>query len=769
MRLFRRSICAGVLLLCLATQAFAAFAIFQVSSNNPTTTGWHTLSIGAGGTPRHGTVATDGTVLLGTDTYGAYVKLPGGTRWYQLMTTGSMPAGTLNSKVNAAGVYEIAICSGNTNVAYIIYGDGKVYKTTNLKSAATGVTWTQLSAFSALAGPPIANPIPNFQNNYGPLMACDPANTAGNILLIGTPTNGAYVTSDGGTSFSKISGIANGTGNGTAVIFDPTSSVTGSGSTAATQGIYALATGTGTYRSTGGAGGTFNRLNTTNEPSSFNHLFVDTTGKLWVVTTATGTAIRTYNGSAWSINTLSDATGTVNLTVSPQNSLLVVAFSPFGFIYISQDGGATWASGASFTTVVNNGDTPWLSTYTSNNPSITIGAIFFDPLTSGQLDMIGGQFDYWTGVPTADLVTPSITYTPLALGIEQLDAQVVLAPTGTSNVVLGSLDLPIWYKTSATFNTNATTRLPSYGSVSQISHGWSADWCGTSPTTIAFLAEEGFGSHQVSGVSTNGGASYTAFGQVPAFSTSTAGGTIACSTPNTMVWLPRCGTKPYRTTNGGSSWVVSTTSFTGNFAPCGSTGLQASVAEADKTTTGVFYIFQALTGLFKSTDGGDNWTLQAGDPNTANSASSMTLKCSYLQSGKCFYSAGWQSVAGMSTGEGFYKTTGGAFSSVGGMCSVQSFNFGAQVSGQSYASMYAVGWYNAADTTGVCDPGSFTYTFGIWKSLNDAASWTQVLDVSGSAYPLQNPNWIPQIDGDKQIQGQFYLSNFGAGFMYYTP
>ena len=56
-----------------------------VSSNN-----WQTLDVGAGGFVDGIDIAPDDTMVVRTDTYGAYIW--NGTEWQQLVTATSMPA-----------------------------------------------------------------------------------------------------------------------------------------------------------------------------------------------------------------------------------------------------------------------------------------------------------------------------------------------------------------------------------------------------------------------------------------------------------------------------------------------------------------------------------------------------------------------------------------------------------------------------------------------------------------------------------------------------
>ncbi|MDE2375117.1 MAG: hypothetical protein KGL96_12885, partial [Hyphomicrobiales bacterium] len=110
---------------------------------DPTSTNtWQTLPVGAGGFVTGMDIAPDDTMVVRTDSYGAY--LWNGTQWQQLVTATSMPAAFIpTNSVGASnagtGVYEIQIAPSNSNILYMMY-DGYVFKSSN-----KGTTWTQTS------------------------------------------------------------------------------------------------------------------------------------------------------------------------------------------------------------------------------------------------------------------------------------------------------------------------------------------------------------------------------------------------------------------------------------------------------------------------------------------------------------------------------------------------------------------------------------------------------------------------------------------------
>src|SRR5207248_525669 len=116
--------------------------------------------------------------------------------------------------------------------------DGYVFKSTN-----RGTTWTQTS-FAQVAADPNDGVA-----QYGQKMAIDPSNA--NIVYVGTPQNGLWVTKDGGVTWQQVSKVpVSSDGSGiTGLLFDP---AVGGVVNGATQTIFAESNGNGVYKSTDG-------------------------------------------------------------------------------------------------------------------------------------------------------------------------------------------------------------------------------------------------------------------------------------------------------------------------------------------------------------------------------------------------------------------------------------------------------------------------------------------------------------------------------------
>ena len=251
-----------------------------VSANN-----WQELKIGAGGWLTGIDIAPDDTMVVRTDTYGAYIW--NGTQWQQLVTSTSMPAAdaTLGT---AQGVYEIQIAPSNTNILYMMY-DGYVYR-----SSDKGTTWTKTNFAQVTEDP---------NDGYrmdGQKMAVDPNNP--NVVYVGTPQNGLFVTVDGGVTWQSVAAVpvsATDTNDQypgiTGIVFDPTSGVTNG----KTNTIYASSFGNGVFESTNG-GLSWTALS--GGPSDVEYATVSTSGVYYAVGNKNSSVWRFTNGTWDSAN-----------------------------------------------------------------------------------------------------------------------------------------------------------------------------------------------------------------------------------------------------------------------------------------------------------------------------------------------------------------------------------------------------------------------------------------------------------------------------------
>jgi hypothetical protein len=696
---------------------------------------WQDLKVGGGGYVRGLIMHSDGTMVGRTDTAGAY--LWNGSAWVQLVTSTSLPAAVLAENPDspggdggyAQGVYEVAIAPSNSSIMYMSFG-GYVFKTTN-----KGTTWTQTALPYNEAG---MNPNDSYAQ-IGQKMAVDPNNS--NIVYLGTENNGLYVTTNGGTSWSLVSGVPAGTTAGiTGILFYGGGGAVGG----VTQVIYACRNGTGVYVTTNG--GTTWTL-TGGGPTTVQNAVMDTAGNYWAVGNG-GAHIFKYNGSSWATVASPGGNAFQALAINPLNQRELVAIDYAGQPIWSNDGGSTW-TGPIYTTSLSATDIPWLKAAVlaggvGTNFFLDVGNAAFSPVTNGLLYLSGGSGVWSMNFPAGATGSTQFIWNDMSVGIENLVANaIVVPPTATSYPILASWDRPFFKIT------NPNTYPSTYGPVnsSAIVAGWSIDYASSNPGFVVGLADNG-----ETGYSTDGGATWTSFATTPPAGVG-RGGTIAASTPQNIIWAPANRTQPSYTMNQGASWtgislpgVSSWSNFDYVYY------LKQRSVTADRVLANTFYLYYGGNGVFKTTNGGATWTnVHSGyiESNGSQSGFNSTIMSVPGNAGHLFYTGGPQTPGPYPVNEPFYRSTDGGvtWTPIANVLQVSCFGFGAAASGQSYPAIYIVGFVNSV--------------YGIWQSIDNAVTWTKIGD-----YPLGWVTGIGAISGDPNIYGQVYVGLGGGGYAY---
>ena len=678
---------------------------------------WKPVKIGAGGWLTGMDVAPDGSRIVRTDTYGAY--LWDGAKWAQLVTSVSMPANVQG----ASGVYEIRFAPSNSNIMYMQL-DGYVYKSTN-----KGGSWTE-TAFAKVAQDP------NGQNRMdGQKMAVDPTNP--DVVFAGTQKDGLFVTRDGGQSWQKVAAVPAAAGvdgrndSGlTGIVFDASAGATAG----KTNVIYAATAGNGVYRSSD-AGVTWSALS--GGPRDVSHAAVGRDG-VYYATGNTDDAVWKFAGGVWS--QLPAPRGAHSVAVDPFNPAHVVLTNDGGSLAHSRDGGRTWDDGWTKTKLEASADVPWLE---NSGGYMSSGALAFDPHTAGKVWQSAGVGVWHAQVPQTLGWWTTLEWTSLSAGIEQLVANEVIAPKG-GDPVFASWDRPFFAMA------DVDSYASSYGG-GHFSMGWSIDYASSDPRFIVGLSDW-YGTEE-SGFSADGGKTWSKFAGLPSFAQSSIGGSIAASSSTNFVWAPANRHSPAYTKDGGVTWT--------NVSLPGSTGdwgsfhfahyLNRTTVAADRVLENTFYLYDVATGLHVSRDGGASWTLVHKGQITDWSYYSAKIEAVPGSPGELFFTGGPVDNGDNSlpSDQGFmHSTDGGAtWTAVPGVKEVGTFGFGAPATAGGPASVYMVGYVNG--------------DYGIWQSTDDARSWTQI-----GEHPMGSLDTIKTISGDMDVYGRVYVGFGGSGFAY---
>jgi hypothetical protein len=695
-------------------------------------TTWKALKIGAGGFLTGIDIASDGTKVVRTDTYGAYYFNSATGLWQQIVTTNSMPAADTGVQLGG-GVYEIAIAPSNTQRFYMVF-NGYVYRTDN-----RGTSWVR-TEFSRVT----VDANDNYRG-FGRKIAVDPANA--DVVYVGTPTNGLFVSLDAGVSWSRISAVGAGSPAGHIIAFDPSSSV----SAGKTQGIYVSTYGIGVYHSTNG--GT-NWSLTTGTPTKHRHMICDQNGIVWMTDDFNGSFnYNRFSGDTWTQLRPDQGGGAQGqaVAVDPANASNIVFVNSSGQLNISTDGGAHWKFVATLNRLAT--DIPWLAW--TNETFMSAGDIGFDPTVTNRL-----YFSEGIGVWYADIskVTgSSVTWTSLSASIEQLALNWIISPPGGSPI-LTAWDRPAW----TVANPDVYPSTHGLSNVNEIVHGWSADWASVSPSTIVIIANSQ-GGRDTSGLSTDGGMTWHTFGNnSPVSSNGTVGGSIAASTSTNFVWVPTdngsASNSPWYTKDGGASWHAVSIS---GIPSSGETGwsfayyLDRQIVAADRVNVNTFYMYnygpaaaRSAAGVYKSTDGGATWS-HVHTGSFPNSSFSAQMRSVPAKPGHLFFTSGIQSPPHPANQLFYRSVDGGAtWNAVPNVKEVFSFGFGKAAPGQTYPAIFIYGWVNNA--------------LGIWRSDDNTLTWKQISD----GFPLGSFAPVKVIEGDNNIYGTVYVGLSGNGWAY---
>jgi hypothetical protein len=453
------------------------------------------LKIGAAGWLVGLDINRDGTRLVRTDTYGAYIWDASSQTWSQLVTQSRMPPANFGyyprfgtSQINqnglggnGGGVYEICSAPSNSSIIYMMT-NGWIFK-----SVDKGATFSKTSFGRGLPLPMSSNG-PYRMN--GRKMAVDPVNPL--IVYAGSDTLGLFVTVDGGKNWIRVTALptAAGTTNYN-IAFDPASAAING----ATSVVYIFASNA-VYVSTD-AGATWSA--TKDGPKTVQHLVVAKTGgAVWAVDGLSTGGLWKYSSGTWA-NILPSRTGLHSVAVDPSNSMHIVAGGTGGAIYVSSDA-HTFSAAQRPARVA--ADVPWLAS--TNENYMSNGDMIFDPSTSNTLVFAEGVGVWTTTLPAFG----PVMWTSISAGIEQLVARDIIAPNGIP--IVGASD-------RATFALPYPDIYPGHANTTfhnsfALNVTWALDYASSNPSFVAgVIGDIGSATNNNSGASTDGGMTWRPF------------------------------------------------------------------------------------------------------------------------------------------------------------------------------------------------------------------------------------------------------------------
>ncbi len=661
-----------------------------------------------------------------TDVGGAYRYNSATSTWIPLSDW------TAPSNWHHMGIETIAIDPNNTSKLYMVAGmyttnwDGNA---TFLASSDQGATFTSVPLNFRAGGN-------NNGRNAGERLQVDP--NLGSVLYYGTfndsllsATNGMYKSTNGGLSWTKLTGFSaltsDGTGAGIAFItpYKPSASL-GTATPTLFAGLStssAKSAGVTLYKSTNG-GTTWSAVSGGPVGMYPNHGLVAPDGNLYITygdgigpgDMSTGQVWK-YNigANTWqnitppNPNNYSGGYGGLAVDTRATNTVVVMTMDrwwPEDTMFRTTNGGATWTDvGASATR--NDSLSPYIHFGHATPPFGNWGQVTLDPFNSAHAFYSTGGTVWTSSNLTAADSGQATSWTIGANGIELSAPHVLVSPTAGAPLISGLGDICGFVHTSLT-----TSPAPMANPLCQ--QGTGLDYAKSLTSKIVRVGTALPGNPAVFGaVSTNGGTTWTAFTNQGG--SANGGGTVAISADGAnIVWAP-WDAAPVLSTNNGASWTA--------------TGLPLSSSMqmvSDSFNSNLMYAYDANTGtVYTSSNKGVNWA---------------TAATGLPQNGRLSTPFGIQGDLWLSTSSGLYRSTssGWSWSQVTTVSSAFATGFGKAATGASYPTIYMSGTINGVQA--------------LYRSTDVGATWTQINDTA------HQYGGIGYVTGDPKTFGTVYIA-----------
>lgn len=718
---------------------------------------WRPVAIGAGGFISGISFDDKGiTRVIRTDVHGAYIWRQKRNRWELLTTAATMPpADRVQNGVNE-GVYEIAVAPSDPTRIYMAL-KGSVYHSTD-----RGAHWLRPDRLGQ--GPLRFDPNSPYRF-YGPFLAVDPANP--DLVLFSTPRDGSWRSPDGGRTWDRISTLPpskdlsdnpNFQAPGASLWFER-----GAGGKP-TGRIWAAVPGRGIFVS-GDKGARFAPLTRPGEPApeTVKRGTFAPDGSFFAVDHDKWKVWRFFEGH-WS-----DLTQTAGL--DPRPYAAVAADRQNGAIFLLDEGGHAFRStngGARWWRLyrhaqVGKGDPPWLRVV-NNISYFATGDIAFDPVAPHRLWVTAGVGLYRG---ETESMLPELSLTSQSRGIEELVATDVIQPSGQSPI-FSAWDFGIHVKDD--LNRYSETYGPRERVIigaQQIAWGTSdprAIVTNASDTRTDCCSEDG--QSVLAGYSHDAGRTWSRFSTLPTPPGTSPGdpwrmafGMIAVAADDSwnIVWAPSNNRSPYYSRDRGENWsrVVLPGETLPNTGSHSAYYFNRKTLVADRVLPGTFYMVHSgdgdnpqLRGLWRSKDGGWQWRMVFSGEIAPRSQFAAKLRAVPGKAGHLFFTS---AVADAADSRLRRSVNGGeSWTVLDDIDHVDDIAFGKAAQGASYPTLFLSGRIKGA--------------YGIWRSVDNAASWQRV-----AGFPLGRLDQVMVLGADPDVFGRVYVGYMGSGFVYGEP
>lgn len=655
--------------------------------------------------------------------------------WERIITTQSMPAeyASYGLQINVSCVVS---APSDANVVYLLdTGFFPRFNRQIFKSTDQGHTWT-------------VTQIPNSGVKKGSLskakhnkrLSIDPINSQ--VVYYNSEFDGSWVTYNAGKKWKKITNQATDKDHDQLNIFSTVFSPTGGAlempdGSKRTKVIFTTLNDGQVYRSTD-AGNTWeilsDKITTKNQKPTDSTIGKD--GVYYILYEGS----TKLSGSAWKYtaenqwinitpeNKSRQPVGALqSIAIDPFNTQRVVITTSLKLIYQSEDQGTFWSIHE-----LESGS-PSLSDTSVSAPSLLrIENLFFDPQERHKLWASGSNGVWYTHDSTAK----TIIWHSATNGIETITGTDIIAPPGGTPV--GASDLTGLVHFNEENQTTPYLSLTGNPIIHALESRTDNSHCLAVISKIDVLLNP---DNTTFSYTSDGGKTWTEIRKVnkPTFRDVFTREifTLSPTNSNNMLWLDKNGYHFY-SKNRGTSWE-----------PCvfddpissDANHLQTTVvvACADRVEEDTFYVHLSEKGLYRSTNGGANFTPV--NP-TQRLLLDKTLKATPGHARHLWCST--QSLAGNAL---MRSTNGGeSWERMSQIVNVKHVAFGKTKHGiDGYPTLYVL--------------GTVVNKHGIYRSTDKGESWDKITD-----YPMGIYDIITGLDGDKEEYGTVYISFSNTGF-----
>lgn len=468
----------------------------------------------------------------------------------------------------------LAFDPNNPNIVYIAAGKYSAWqpKGAIFKSSDRGQTWQKLNLDLGMDS--------NDEHRWaGMRLAVNPHNS--NIIFFGSRHDGLWKSQDAGKTWIKVTSLSAKLTPKVGVLgilFDKQNP----------NLIYANVFGDGIYKSTD-TGGTWSKIEGT--PNQPQRMAINNNGFLYVTSKS---GVSKYANGVWTNITPSGKETFFNaLAINPKNPNEIIVASGQSVktkIYQSSDGGKSWTEKqASLQHTV-----PWWYDPTHTMFSVWTSAIEFDPHTPGKVWLTDG-FGIWQ---TNNINVNPVVWTNYQQGHEEVVSFALAAPA-KGPVLLSALADVVGFYHDKGLNAYPSERF----------HG-TPEWRDTlglaysqnNPQRVVRVGGARWNSTYTGATSADGGKTWQKFPSFPA-NTMPLRVAVSATDPNLFVIITSKA-QPLRTTDGGASWKQVSGLPDGPGGPW----FWNHPLAADKVDGNTFYYYREGK-TYRSTDGGSSFSL----------------------------------------------------------------------------------------------------------------------------------------------------------------